>query len=446
MITSDPFEMLLAAAPAVPAEETEMRRAARSAMFTGSRRQRRRVDRRAFLVATAAGCGLLIAGVGVHTASSPESASAAAGELSQIAARQPALDLEGQGPWVTASYTVRYQWTQTLTQEGIDRIVANKRKVQRSNSGQYMCVSDLPSETMTSETAKKLRLGKGGPSKGFKPCSSEKLRRIEELNRQEFERIQSVPVDSLPTRTVTAVRTSPMHMYMNKAGEGGGGGVKGGNEIEYGSPDQAKTAKILEDHRIGGRYVDPADMGGFELGVALTDSRGRGEKSVEGLSATPEGLRKYFAAEEPTSFAAGKLKAGSSEDLFIKSARLTGSPFATPQQRAAALNLIGGLPGVALVPEAKDLKGREGIGFALDITGGNVEVIFDGDNSRLLGLSAEVTDPAEFSKNHWAGSGETRVKVEPKYDHAKIAVSYESFGVTDVEPRCAGGPCPPGTP
>lgn len=404
--TADPIQVLreLRGEVAEPSFETQL--IAREAMFAA------RTPGRGRLVAAVAIC--LLAIVGVIAVMSPwahtQSAEAAVDDLAQTAAAQPTLKI-GPRDWIITRYTTLRSWTQDLTQEKLDQLSARSAAVMEAanSSGHYMRANGSP--ISKSEQAK-----------------------IDRANQRHADRVRAgVKLSDLPTTHVTAWVEAPYQEAHSASGIGGGGG--GSNDVHYESADQKAAAAILQRAGIGGRNADPTDFGGSE--IASLPARAVGNQNdVEGLSKDLGQMRAQLTKWPATGGLGEDIEAGSALDLFAKTSGVVSSPYATPEQRAAAIRLVASLPGVTIDQHAKDAKGRAGIGMSMDIPGGTMELIFDQSDSQLLGMLVKIADPKAFVGKSYAGSGKNRVDVIPPFDSATIAVSYQKPTVSRGGPPC----------
>lgn len=407
--TTDPILLLRELRSDVPPPTAAAESRARNAMLAPGR------ARRPGLVAVAAAALAALAAV-VVVAVSPwthtQSAEAAVDQLVKTAAAQPTVKI-GPHDWIITKYTVLRSWTQDLTQAKLDAITANLLAAANVPETSHVFHADGSPETKKERAA------------------------TDRANQKRIARIRKgVKISELPTTHIEYTNEAPWVSARSASGGGGGGG--GSNVIHYGSPEQKAAAKILKRAEIGGLASDPGDMGGSE--VADLPLRGvSDEADVEKLSPDATTMRRQLAGWK------GPLgldeKAGSPRDLFIKSAGVVLSPYATPGQRAAAIRLTATLPGVQLAREAQDSKGRKGVGMSLPAPGGTMQLVFDTDSSQLLGVQTKVDDPVKFIGNSYVGFGKDRVRLIPRFDTATIGVSYEPVTVKRDGPPCSRSFC-----
>lgn len=405
MSTRDPIELLTQLRPEAPEADPLVRADARDRLADASVRPTRHGRRR--LVAAAALGAIAVVAIAV-IAFSPwahtQTAEAAVDDLVKTAATQPTVKI-GPHDWIVTRYSTLRSWTQNLTQEKLDRMSANTADAAEAASGSS------------------LHFGRSSVSKAEQA-------KIDRMNQRRIERIRAgVKISDLPATHITYTNEAPWTSARNAEGLGGGGG--GNNEIRYGSPEEKAAGNILRRAGIGGIHSDPVDLGGFEISELPLRAVGD-ESDVEKLGDYPERMKAQLTKWKvpPGSDA----KAGTPNDLFVKAAGVVVSPYATPHQRAAAIRLVAGLPGVELARSARDSKGREGVGMTLPIRGGRMQLVFDTDDARLLGMQTEVDDPKAFIGKAWAGSGHGRVRLLPMFDSATIGVSYEPIEVRDGPP------------
>jgi hypothetical protein len=99
------------------------------------------------------------------------------------------------------------------------------------------------------------------------------------------------------------------------------------------------------------------------------------------------------------------------------------------------------LPGVAIDSDAKDSRGRAGLGLTLGIRGGTQQVVFDQGDSRVLGMNIVITDPTKFQGRVTYAGAPRGFRVMPRYDTGSIQVSYDPTIVTRGEPVCHASFC-----
>lgn len=409
MITSDPFELLMAAAPAVPQEDSELRRAARAGMFHEQRertRPRGPSVRRTLVsgVAALATVAVVLAVI-VELLPHTDSAEATAGQLSAVALQQPMLRASDR-QWVVVSYDQKATWTRHVTQQGLDALAAQRieglKRTAEGTTGEHTYNAD-----------------------GEIDQKNEALDR--DRAEQEIKRLRAgVNVDELPATTIVATQKTSVQGYFRGSGLGGGsvGGKQG--EITYASPEQARAAKLLEAAGLGGTWASSKPLEGNEL--ALHAAVSPFAKSVtEKLSTDPSELRKQLADAPARSNAIGEPAAGAESELALKAAAVATSPFATPEQRSAAIRLIGSLDGVSVEQNATDDRRRPGVGFTLDTPSGSLTLIFDREDSALLGMSVQIDDAAAFV-------GSQKSAQLPVFDSATISASFDPVSVSDTRP------------
>lgn len=361
---------------------------------------------------------VLALGVVVATSapwSHPQSAAAAADALANTAAEQKTLTI-GPDDWITTRFTTKRSWTQNLTQAKLDRlsVQAAAETAAANSSGHY-------------ERA------------GGEPISAAEQAQIDRINARRIARLRAgVRIGSLPTTKITAWNISSYESTRAANGYGGGGG--GNNAVEYGSAAEKQAGKILQRAGIGGLHADPVDYGGSEI-ADLPTRTVSDEADVEKLAATPTKMRAELATWKQSGSRLGDAKQGSPLDIFLKATGVVGSPYASSAQRAAAIRLIAELPGVTLSTDARDARGRAGLGMAIKIEGGTMQIVFDRSDSRLLGMQVTITDPEAFVGDSYAGSGKDRVRVIPPFDSATIGVSYEPVSVSHDGPPCGPTMC-----
>lgn len=401
----DPIAELRGVREHVPAATAEMEARARRAMFAPPLPRRRRVT-----WATAGVFAVLALGIVVSTTpwAQTQSAAAAVDQLAEVAADQPPLML-GKNDWLITKYSTRTSWTQNFTQEKLDALSANAAAVMAAanGDGHYSRVDDAEQKKIDGMNARRLARVRAG-----------------------------VKIEDLPATHIDAWNEAPYESALNSNGVGGGGG--GSNQVHYGSPEQKRASVILQRAGIGGLLANPTDQGAFEA-AALPMSGAAHSKEIAGLSDDPVRMRAQLAGWKQRG--AVDAEPGSALDAFAKAAGVVGSPYALPDQRAAAIRMIGSLPGVVVEQSARDAKGREGIGMALPIPGGTMQFVFDESSSRLLGTVIRVDDPTAFQGESYAGSGKDRVNVIPLYDSAEIRVSFEPTEVKRDGPPCTPQLC-----
>ncbi|MFT4050160.1 MAG: hypothetical protein QM648_10045 [Solirubrobacterales bacterium] len=409
--TTDPILLLreLRAAVAEPTREAELR--ARDAMFASRSGGRSRTR----MVAAFAVC--LLALVPAVVVLSPwthtQSAQAAVDQLAETAADQPTMKL-GPRDWIVSHYTARYSWIQDLTQERLDTLTARALAVAEmpGNDGHYL-----------------------RRNSDNKPISDAEADAINRKQQRRIDRIRDgVKLDELPATHIEAWNESPYTQVRSTTGIGGGGG--GNNTIHYGSPQQAAAGKILQRAGIGGVNANPTDFGGMEISSLPAQAIGD-ESSVEGLSTEPDRMRDQLAKSGAIVGLSERPKAGSTLDIFGKTAGVVFSPYASPQQRAAAIRLAASLPGVEIDQHARDSAQREGIGMALAIPGGSMQFVFNEADSRLLGMVVQIDDVKTFVGDSYAiGKDHKKIPVLPPYDSATVAVSYDALTISRGAPPC----------
>lgn len=407
-INPDPIARLdeLRTAVTVPSSEAEAR--ARDAMFA-----RRRRARRGPVLAIAAAS--VVAAVAIVAAVAPwggaETAAAAIDELAYTAAAQTPAKI-GPHDWIVTKYTTERAWTQNLTQEKLDSMSARAAAVMSAaNSDGHFLRST--------------------------PVSSSAQNIADRANERRLKRVRAgVKLSDLPATHITARNTASYVNARTASGIGGGGG--GNNVITYDSPEQKAAGNILQLAGIGGNRADPVDFGGAEI-AQLPLLAVSNEFDVEKLSADLTKARSELAKwKTPPGIDS---PAGSPSALFAKASGLVISPYATPEQRATVIRLVATLPGVKLEREARDAKGREGVGMEMAIRGGKMQLVFDTDSSQLLGMLVTIEDPAKFVGDSYAGSGKSRVKVVPPFDSATIAVSFDPWTISHGSPPCTPSFC-----
>lgn len=384
---------------------------ARAAMFAA----RRRPPVRQTVAVAAVAVTLLAVVLTATLLDNQQSAQAAVGDLARTAAAQEPV-LIGRGDWITTRYVTKRSWTQDLTQQKVDRLSARTAATMAAAnaSGHYMRANG-------------------------KPLPAEELAKIARVNARRQATIRAgLKIDSLPTTHVVAWNTSAYTSTRDANGYGGGGG--GNNSIDYQSPEQAQAGKILQRAGIGGRAADPVDFGGSEI-ADLPTRAVSDESDVASLSTSAVPMHDQLAAWKQSGGLPGDVKKGSPLDIFVKATGVVGSPSATPAQRAAAIQTIVALPGVSVDTAARDARGRTGLGMSIEIAGGTMQIAFDREDSRLLGMQVKITNPATFSGDSYAGSGKDRVRVIPPFDSATIAVSYDPVKITHGDPPCTPESC-----
>jgi hypothetical protein len=416
MITGDPFEMLLAAAPAVPIEDVEERRSARAAMFSGGRSRRRPMVveiRRAIVTGTAVlATFAVVASVIVEVVTSTDSASAAAEELSQAALSQSMLR-PSDHQWITANYVQKNQWTRHLTQERLDGLAEQRaeatEKIANGTSGEHIYKASGELD-VANEAAGRAR-------------AQQDLKTLR----------QGVKIEDLPTTTIVASNTLRSFTMLRGSSMGSGGGGGTPSRTTYGSPEQKAADKILEDAMLGGSYTNLAFMLGHN--AALQTQMSPFPKSViEGLSTDPDQLRDQLAKSLERSFGIGHFAVGTPADLAVKASGIAASPFASPEQRSAAIRLIGDLDGMTVDESASDDRGRPGVGFTIEAPSGQLTLVFDRDISQLLGMTAKIDDASAFTDD-------AQFRAAPTFDSAVISASFDPLTVSDKKPKCESYRC-----
>lgn len=411
-MTEDPINLLRGFRADVALPSATSAAAAREAMLAG----RPRRPKRPLIAVAASVLALVVVAATTIPWSSPQSAAAAVDALAQTARAQKAVVLKPDD-WITTRYTTKRSWTQELTQEKLDRLTARAvaATAAANASGHYM--------------------GADG-----RPLPAAELAKISRANQRTLDRIRAgVRLADLPTTHVTAWNISSYTSSRNARGLGGGGGG-GSNTVEYGSPEQKRSGLILQRARIGGRAADPTDFGGFEI-ADLPNQVIADEADVARLSAVPAAMRAELTSWKQAAALPGKVRRGSTLDLFTKGTGVVGSPYAAPAQRAAAIRMIAMLPGVTIEREAEDATGRDGLGMSIAIDGGEMQIVFDEGDSRLLGMQVKIDDPEGFVGDSYAGSGKHRVAVVPPFDSATLAVSYRAAEISRGGPPCTPESC-----
>jgi hypothetical protein len=408
-VNPDPISRLseLRIAVIVPSSEAEVR--ARDAMFA------RRRARRGPLLAIAAAS--VVAAVAIVAAVAPwggaETAAAAIDELTETAAAQTPAKI-GPHDWIVTKYTTERTWSQNLTQEKLDAMSARAAAVMSAaNSGGHLLRSD---NTPASKSVQDL---------------------ADRANERHLKRVRAgVKLSELPATHISARNTASYVMARTASGIGGGGG--GNNVITYDSPEQKAAGKILQLAAIGGNRADPEDFGGSEI-AQLPLRAVSNEFDVEKLSTDLTKARSELAKwKTPPGIDSAADSPGA---LFAKASGLVSSPYAMPEQRATVIRLVAALPGVKLEREARDAKGREGVGMEMAIRGGKMQLVFDTQSSQLFGMLVTIEDPAKFVGDSYAGSGKSRVKVVPPFDSATIAVSFDPWTISHGKPPCTPSFC-----
>lgn len=410
-ISNDPILQLRELRSEVAAPRSQAQLRAREAMFA----KRSRPPLRPIVAMAVCTLTLVIVVAALMPWTRPQSAEAAVDALARTASEQKTFVL-GPGDWITTRYTTNRSWTQDLTQEKLDRLSARAVAVSVAANG----------------SGHLMRTGGG-------TLTAAELAKVDRLNERRLDRLRAgVKLDELPTTQITAWNTSSYASARNARGGGSGGG--GNNVVEYESPEQKQAAAILQRAGIGGRAADPTDFGGFEI-AELPNSAVSDQADVEMLATAPEKLRTQLAGWKQSGLPRAEAPKGSPLDIFVKATGVVNSPYATPAQRAAAIRMISALPGTTIARDAADAKGRVGLGISMTIAGGAMQIVFDEDDSRLLGMQVRIDDPEAFVGDSYAGSGRDRVAVIPPFDSATIAVSYEPWMVTDGAPPCSRDLC-----
>lgn len=436
----DPIELIAQLRQAEPPPlDSAARDALRQRALGGSRPQRpprpARHSRRAVRAAIA-GALVLALSVAVVFAvasrpggNSQEAMAAAVVRLADVAEHQRPLGAKLRKQWVVSFADTRTSWTQHLTQARLDQLTANATAIINLRNSGHMGRAVYDKRLSKRELARQKRLQAQAQARADAPV------------------LAGVKIDELPARDVTIVALSRNVAYRNWRGSGGAGGVAPqemparmhGGRPQYGSPAQARAARILQRAGIGGANANPTMFGGYESALAPTFDAPQPQR-VKSLSSDPARLRLQLTELEHRRVGPFTDTESPAQMIFAAAAAVVSSPYARPAVRAAAIRLIAGLPGVTAA-HASDERGRAGLGLSMAVDGGTRQMVFDQSDSRLLGINQSVTDPAGFLGHSYAGGGRHRVKLIAPFDSATIDVSFDPWIVTRGRPICRASFC-----
>lgn len=424
-MTTDPIELLRELRADVPESTADARAAARlKSTGTGghSRGPQSRRRRRYVLGVGAAvtACLLLVVTIGLPGTSGDEADAAAVARLVDVAKNQRQLNAKGRNLYVLSRFNTRATWTLGITQARLDELTKNAVAIVDARNAHPP--SSVPSKRRTASQRRR----------------DERL--VARLQKRSDDRVRAgVRASDLRVSAVTVTSTLPVVAWQNDRGVGASGGQRGGSTT-YGSDAEKRAARILGRARIGGNGGGPMDFAGFEY-AAQPLSFALKAAEVKSLSADPATLRRQLA-QNPSRRAKmdDNFERGAPLEVFRAAASVLASPYAAPGVRAAALKVAAETPGVSVNTEAKDSRGRAGLGLTIAIKGGSQTVILDSSDSRVLGMNLDITEPAKFQGRVTFTGG---LRIIPQYDSGSIAISYDRSIVTRGEPVCpvfTGGP------
>ncbi len=240
--------------------------------------------------------------------------------------------------------------------------------------------------------------------------------------------VESLTIDDLPAKIVTAERKSESVEWMD--GEHVGGESQLPNTaITFGSRDQAATAAKLRLAGVGGGFNELAlqtvnsDVGRFDRFTWPSDE-------VRDLPAEPEALAKRLRSKPlPFPLVRDGRSVHDDEELFHVAIGLLRSPFAKPSLRAATVRMIGGISGVTVAESAKDAQARNGFGVTLTNAVPRPELVIDKRNSSVLGVNYLIDRPDRLKAEE--------LKVLPHSDSARAGTVFEPALVVDGAPVCS---------
>jgi hypothetical protein len=167
------------------------------------------------------------------------------------------------------------------------------------------------------------------------------------------------------------------------------------HEDEQWVPDHGEAVgrSVIHDDRP--MFPTPEDRADYEKAGPGPPSGGSQTYALEDIDVAGLSLDEVRAL--PTEPAALKAKlAGREVDLTAIAGRLLGLAFTPPDVKAALYGVLKSLPGATLVPDAKDPKGRTGVGVEFSTEAWKTLFLFDPETGALLATrsigSKEVKD------------------------------------------------------
>lgn len=316
------------------------------------------------------------------------------------AAEQPPAQL-GRGQFVLTRYRFLATTTTTYTQEKLDLLSREAYERVISTPGHPVFPKGTPQSTI------------------------DRQERLESAWKRRIKR--GVRLEDLPASTVTVSQSQSMAEWINERHQGAGGGLEGG-KTEYGGAGQRGTVKRLER---AGIYVGPSML--FESTVLSEPVRFENytwpSAELVKLPTRPDELERRLRAKPlPFPNVRDGRAVASDAELFHASVGLLRSPFASPQLRSAVVLMLGGLDGVQLTKNVADAEGRRGLGLALDSSPVVEEVVFDEQNSAVLGVNFTIEDPSKLT--------DTSSVATTVADRGSYQVVFEPTIVVQGEPIC----------
>jgi hypothetical protein len=428
MTPRDPITMVREIRADIPEGSAEARALARAGSIgvAEAAQSRRRSNRRylaLIALATVLTC-LVAAGLAMLPRGSSGNAEAAAlARLTNVAENQRQLNAKGRNLYVLSRFTTTSTWTLAIKQSRLDELTRN-------------AVAMIDARTAHPSYRRVYPAGHR-PSRAQRRRSARLLAQAQKRSDDRVRR--GVKASDLGVSKLTISQRLPIVSWQNDRGEGAAGGSSGGS-TSYGSPAEKRAAGILGRAQLAGLGANPIDFNGFEYAWQPISFSLRGAQ-LKALSDDPATLRRQLAQNPSRRIREDdQYQPGSPRAVFIAATTVLSSPYAAPRVRAAALKVAASLPGVEVTIGAHDARGRVGVGLTQEIRGGRQQLVFDQNDSRVLGMNLTVTNPLAF-QGRVTVDGARGLRVLPRYDSGSIRISYDRPIVTRGEPVCHASFC-----